>query len=191
MKKFLFVSLAALFAASFAGAQTLTPTAHELGIGASFSTSTATVQLFYGMTKSFVVEPLVGISSSNQAQSVGGGAVTNFPSTWTTFGLGLYYVALRLHRLAVLIGPSGQFTYEKYTANGTNFTSGDQIKYTYWNGELNLQLLGMITRNLGLFATVGGFYASDTYNDTTTSFQSVTMHYGIQTVSVGASYFFK
>lgn len=191
MKKLLFVSIAALFAASFASAQSLTPTAHELGVGASVSSSTSTVRLFYNVTKSFVIEPLVGIQYSNQAVTIGGGTATNYPDTWASFGLGVYYVALRMDRLAVLVGPSGQFVYEKLTGTGTNFTAGDTVKHTYWNGQLNVQLLGMITKNLGLFATVGGYYASNSYNDTTANYQTVTSTFGIQSVSVGASYFFK
>ena len=131
MKKLLLVLLSALFAASFCTAQSMTPTAHQLGVGASVSSSNTTVQLFYDVTNSFMIEPQVGFAHSNNASSSGGGTATNYPDTWWNVGLGVYYVAMRMQRLAVLIGPAAQYSSEQFTASpASSYTLGDVVKHT-------------------------------------------------------------
>ena len=49
----------------------------------------------------------------------------------------------------------------------------------------------MITQNLGVYSTIGGYYFSNDFKDTTANTDSLNTGYGIQSLSLGVSYYFK
>lgn len=186
MKRLLFLASIAMFVVSFASAQSLAPSANELGIGAAVSSSNNTFQVFYHVSKSLVLAPLVGFYSRNYADTAGG-VTTNYPGTWWEAGLGVYYVVPLFPRLNVQIGPAFQYASEKYKANG----NPDNQQFTYWNAAVNLQVVAAVTKNLSVFTSFGGYYYSQNTQDTTTSTSTLQTGYGLDTPALGVIYYFK
>src|SRR5271157_1493273 len=187
MKRCLILGLLVLTATMAVGAQgTSMPKRGDFGIGASVSFSADTALLFYHLSDSFMLAPQVGFYHYNYADT-SAGTTTNYPGTWWDVGVGLYYVVLPFESLSLQFGPSVEFASEAYQNN----LSTDNYQFTYWAVNLNLRVLAMITKNLGLFTNFGIYYYSQDNNDTTTSVDTAQTGFGFQSVSLGVAYYFK
>lgn len=182
MKRFLFLVAAALLSVSFAGAQSLTPSAHAIGLGASVSSTNNALQGFFLVTDKIVLEPSVGFYQANTATTVAG-STTNYPVNWYDVGLGAYYVLKSFQSLSVLVGPA-------FTLSTQNQSSAN-IKITNWSVTANLQLLAMITKNLGAFTNFGAYYSSYQNKNTANNTTTLTTTFGVQSIQLGVAYFFK
>ena len=162
------------------------PASGDFGIGASVSSSDSTATLFFDLTSRLVLEPKVGFSSYNYADKQGSTS-TNYPGTWWDVGLGLFYVVVPLEGLSVQVGPAVEYASEDYQNEGKT----DAYQFTFWKVAADLRLLAMITRSLGVYTSVGGYYYSRDVNDTTTSFDSLQTGFGVESLSLGVAYYFK
>jgi len=187
MKKHFVLALLLFIAAIAVVAQgAATPKSGDIGIGASVSSSENTVAFFYHLNDSLMLSPQVGFFYRNYADTFGG-TTTNYPATWWDIGLGLYYVVLPFESLSVQVGPSFEYASEKYQNDG----STDDYQFTYWAVDLNLRVLAMLTKNLGLFTTFGAYYYSSDTNNTTVSYDLLKTGLGFQSLSLGVAYYFK
>jgi hypothetical protein len=183
VKRFLLLSaILVTVAALSVGAQSTAPTAGDFGVGASVSSSTSQVQLFYHATDSIVVSPQVGFFNSN----VKAGS-TDFPDNWWHIGAGVYYVVRPFQSLSVQVGPQFLYSSESYK----NTTTGDNFQRAYWEVDFNLQLMAMINKNLGVFTAIGLYYYSNDVKDTTAVVDTQYTGYGIANPSLGVVYYFK
>jgi hypothetical protein len=185
MKRAFVLALVILSAAVAARAAT-TPGAGSLGVGASVSSVSNDVQLFYYLTDSLMLAPQVGFFSTSYADT-SGGITTNYPATWWDVGIGVYYSASIFGGLNLQIGPSFEYASENYQNEG----SADKNTFTFWSAVLNVLALGMITDNLGVFTTFGVYYYSRDINDTTIVFDSLKTGFGVQSLSLGVAYYFR
>ena len=187
MKKFLVLAALALALSSFAVAQATTPVKGDFGIGAAVSSTNNTINIFYNLSDSLVLAPWVGFFNTNYADTPNGGSTTNYASTWWDIGAGVFYVIRPFESLSVQIGPEVEFASEGYQKD----TVVDKYQLTYFSVGATLKLLAMITKNFGAFTTIGAYYYSKDTNDTTTSYDSLLTGFGLQSVSLGAAYYFK
>jgi hypothetical protein len=187
MKKHFVFGLLLLIAASAAGAQgATTPHSGDLGVGASVSSSSNTALVFYHMTDSLMLAAQGGLFHNNYADT-SAGTTANFPGTWWDIGLGIYYVVQPFEQLSLQVGPSVEFATEKYKNDGNT----DNLQFTYWQAQLNLRVLAMITKNLGVFTTFGVYYYSNDNKNTTSSVETLKTGFGTQSLSLGVAFYFK
>lgn len=94
---------------------------------------------------------------------------------------------LHFESLSAQVGPSFQFASEGCKNDGGT----DKYQFTCWTVQLNLRVLAMITKNLGVFTTFGVYYYSNDTNNTTTDSDTLRTGLGIQSLSLGVAYYFK
>jgi len=112
---------------------------------------------------------------------------TNYPGTWWDLGLGVYYALFLFPGLSVQAGPAIEFAAEGYQNDG----DPNNYQFYYLVGELNLRILAMITRNLGVFTTLGVYWDFQDTQNVTTGLGTSKTEYGIQSLSAGVAYYFK
>jgi hypothetical protein len=183
VKRFLLLSAVLVTAGALCvGAQSIAPTAGDFGVGASVSSTTDQVQVFYHVSDAVVLSPQVGFFNSNAKAGS-----TDYPDTWWHVGAGVYYLVRPFENLSVQVGPQFLYSSESYKSTST----GDEFQRSYWELDLNLQLMAMINKNLGVFTAIGLYYYSNDLNDTTASLETQSTGYGIVSPSLGVVYYFK
>ncbi len=133
-----------------------------------------------------MIEPTVGIYNYNYADTAAG-TTTNYSGTWFGIGADVFYVLHAFSNLTVQVGPGFFFSTEAYKPNG----NPDNFQFTYWAASLNLQLLAMLNRNLGVFTSLGLEYWSQDTKDTTVSTETLLTEIQIINPSLGVVYYFK
>ena len=127
-----------------------------------------------------ILAPQIGFSCQNYAETYGA-ITTNYPGTGRDIGLGFYYVLLPFEGLSVQAGPAIEFASDGYKKEGNT----DEFQFTFVAVDLNLRMMAMITKSLGV-----QYYWQDS-NDTTIQFDSALTVIGLQTVALGVVCYLK
>ena len=129
---------------------------------------------------------MVGFYNYNYADTAAG-TTTNYSGTWFGVGADVFYVLHAFSNLTVQVGPGFLFTTEANKQNG----NPDNFQFTYWAASVNLQLLAMVNKNLGVFTTLGLQYISSDTKDTTANTETLLTEIQIINPSLGVVYYFK
>jgi len=158
----------------------------DFGLGFDIGNNHNYIDAYYNITENIVLVPRIGFYSYNYADTASG-TTTNYPGTWWDGGLGVYYAVKLFDSLSIQVGPSAEYSSEKYENNGNT----NQYQYTYWSITANGRLLAMLTKNIGVQALAGVYFYSNDTNNTTTSIDTLKTGYGVQSLSLGGVIYLK
>jgi hypothetical protein len=160
----------------------------DFGLFASFDGSSSTIGCIFHITNELSIFPEIGISKTSEDYTSATSALI-YPSTWFSIGSGLYYNLYSKNNFYIDFGPkiSQQFNEYKSTSNNNTY------KYSYFRVDLNIIVKAMITNNIGVTSSFGGYFYNQNTKDLTvvSNYEKTISRFGTQSLDIGICLYIK